>query len=239
MIGMEFRARSRSQHAMANQELFKLENAVRKAESAWDRQMKRDGHLKKESRDISSVDPSRMSPTARAFYHEYAAAKSALDAEAGHTNLFGGTPADPHDDDEPDTPAPAYPRPEEVWTPDDVERRIVSPKALEGFKKANGKMKFDAKTPNAVLVPLDNREWLPWYVGDGYVLLQVAVPESSFMGDTHQAIPEETGEVHADAGARAGFLFRGGAVKNAPSYVLQAELLAVVAGDPVAATELS
>jgi hypothetical protein len=78
-----------------NQELFKLENAVRKAEGAWDRQMKRDGHLKKESRDISNSDSSRMSATARAFYHEYTVSKDLLDREAGHENLFGGTPANP------------------------------------------------------------------------------------------------------------------------------------------------
>lgn len=239
--------------AMANQELYKLENAVRKAESAWDRQMKRDGHLKKESRDISTADSMRMSPTARAFFHEYQAAKQKLDDEANRTDLFGGTPADPADlgggeDDEDDEKKSKprgkkpklqvvtgnYPRPDEVLTPEGLDRRIISPQLMDDWRKLSAAESLTNAKPTAKVIPYDEQHWVVTEVGEGYVVLNRCIPEDRYEGNT---IANLEGRA---AGDWDGLLFRSGAGRS-PMFVLlnSAQAIACVAGDPLASVKLS
>lgn len=233
---------------MANQELFKLENAVRKAESAWDRQMKRDGHLKKESRDISTADPSRMTPTARAFFHEYVAAKRLLDAEAQQCDLFGGTPADPArlDDTEPE-PKKAkgkashltvvtntYPPAAEVITPDGMARKIVQPSLVEDWRALDASESLLKAKPTAKVVAFDEQYWVVSEVGDGYVVLNRCIPHLEFEGNTIETLENRS------ADDWEGLLFRSGSGKS-PQYVLlnNAQCVACVAGDPLSEVQLS
>lgn len=229
---------------MANQELYKLENAVRKAESAWDRQMKRDGHLKKESRDISNCDASRMSPTARAFYHEYANAKQLLDAEAERSDLFGHTPANPGSYAEdaaqgkgaPDLKVVTgnYPRPDEVITPQDMPRRIVAPEVLGDWRKLSASESLGKDKPTAKVIPLDDQHFVVVEVSDHYVVLNRVIPHDQYEGNTIENLKDR------EPGDWDGLVFKSGPGKS-PSFVMlnAAQAIACVAGDPLANVALS
>lgn len=237
-----------------NQELYKLENTVRKAESAWDRQMKRDGHLKKESRDISTCTPATMSPTARAFYHEYTAAKTKLDDEANRTNLFGGSPAAPNDgldDDDADddeqqprgrrgkgkashlqvvTPAAT---PENVQTPDGMPVKVVAPQLLDDWRALCAAESLGKKNPTAKVIVLEGGTWVCTQVGEGFAVLTRCVTEHEYEGERHDSMegrdPDDT----------AGLVFRSGPGRS-PQYVLMnsGQSVAAVAGDPLQNVQL-
>jgi hypothetical protein len=233
---------------MANQELYKLENAVRKAESAWDRQMKRDGHLKKESRDISTAEPKHMSPTARAFFYEYTASKSLLDAEAGKVDLFGGTPSDPVNLGG-DAPAEKgkgkkgghlsvvthqYPRPDEVITPEGMPRRIVAPETLTDWRALSATETIAKDKPTAKVVQLDEQHWVVVEVGEGYAVLNRCIPEDQYEGNTVPNLADR------QPGDWDGLLFRSGPGRS-PSFVLlnSTQSMACLAGDPLADVKLN
>ena len=234
---------------MANQELFKLENAVRKAEGAWDRQMKRDGHLKKESRDISTADPTRMSPTARAFYHEYTAAKSLLDGEAGRTDLFGGTPASPATFQEPEgettgkkaknsrkgatltVVAGGFPPPDEVLTPEDMTRQVVAPEMYNDLRALYAGEGLYQPKPVAKVTPLNDQHWVVTEVAEYHVVLNRCIPEDNYEGDTFANMEGR------EPGDWAGLLFKTGK-GNSPSFVMlnNAQTMAALPGDPLQQT---
>lgn len=233
---------------MANQELFKYENSVRKAESAWDRQMKRDGHLKKESRDISEANTATMSATARAFYYEYEAAKAKLDDEATRTNLFGGSPASPED-----KPAAAaaskpadkgkkshlqvvdgkkHPHPDEIITPDDLPRRVVSPEVFDDYAGLLATATLGKPKPSAKVIELDEQHFVVVEAAEHYVVLNRCIHEGRFEGTVIQSLD------HRDGEDWEGLVFKSGSGR-APSFVLlnSSQAIACVPGD--ALSELS
>lgn len=229
---------------MANAELFKYENSVRKAESAWDRQMKRDGHLKKESRDISEANTATMSPTARAFYNEYAVAKKRLDDEAVRTNLFGGSAADPDgDDSEEDAPKPKaagkkthlsviagqdVPNPDDVVTPEDVPRRVVTPEVLADYAGLCCAQTLVKDKPTAKVIELDQQHFVVVEVNEHFVLLNRCIHEDQHEGNKIPNLKDRDGDDWE------GLLVKSGPGKS-PSFVLlnSSQSVACVAGDPL------
>lgn len=228
---------------MANQELFKHENAVRKAEGAWDRQMKRDGHLKKESRDISTAEPQHMSPTARAFYHEYTNAKAVLDAEAERTDLFGDSPATGKQGGTapPLNPPgnvihlPTFKNPDDIGTPDGLTRKIVAPQMLVDLRAIYAGDSLMKDKPTAKVVPLDGQHWVVVEVAEHYVVLNRCIPENDFTGNTFPSMKDGQRE----APDWDGLLFKSGPGRS-PSFVMvnSAQSMAVLAGDPLAGVAL-
>ena len=222
--------------------------------------MKRDGHLKKESRDISNSEPGRMSATARAFYNDYLAAKDLLDTEAVTPDLFGGSPANPQGmtgalkNADPSAPAgkaagskkgtgkaavasspQQFPRPDEVITPDDMARKIVAPETFNSWRDSVALFKPFDKVPLGKVIQLDGQAFVPVEAGDGFVILNGCVPEDHFTGTVTQ---DMTGR---EPGDWSGLLFKEGTGKKAAAYVLlnKAQSLAVLAGDPLAAVGLN
>jgi hypothetical protein len=219
-----------------NAELYKNENSVRKAESAWDRQMQRDGHLKRESRDISCADPQFMTPTARAFYYEYVAARDALDAVATSVDLFGGSPARPKDfSQKPSPEKPALTNPDAVVTPPDMARHIVAPTVLAEWKASSAVESLSKPKPSAKLVRLDELTYVVTGVSEDYVILTRCLFEDEWDGDVIETVAAAD-----DPSNLVGLKFKTGTGKNAINYVMcnSAQSVACIAGDPLAHVQL-
>ena len=231
-----------------NQELYKIENNVRKAESAWDRQMKREGHLKKESRDISTASAATMSPVARAFYNDYKAALGQLTGEAGAPDLFGGTRADPPSFGDHKNSAPkakkgkghlsvvsaSTPDASAIETPDGMTRRIVSVGALADLRKmASGESLMKAK-PAAKVYDCDGQTYVVTESTPDYVVLNACVLHDRWDGQTVASMGGR------EAGDWCGLLFKGKDASGTQEYVMQssAQTVACVAGDPLAGVGL-